>query len=151
MTRQEILNSSLEDYRHAYMLRLNDLNFYSSFLDRAIQNEDVRLEEHYRSCVNSAKKDLDEISFRMATLEKEISKCSDCNWLTVVCKKFNLSMELIYKSTGIYKSILSYVVNNDIHYSKVEFRLILGIATMLDMTLDEFYGELKKTDIDEFY
>lgn len=45
MTRQEILNSSLEDYRHAYMLRLNDLNFYSSFLDRAIQNEDVRLEK----------------------------------------------------------------------------------------------------------
>ena len=47
--------------------------------------------------------------------------------------------------------MLSRIINNNIHYLKVEFKLILGISIMLDMTLDEFYGELKKTDIDEFY
>lgn len=145
MTREEILISKMKDLKKDYdfLLRCQEKN--SSGLSKAIEEGDETLISYYRVLIDGDKEDLDKISLEISNLEKEIPS-SEINWLNLICKKFNLTRYAIEKKTGVRQSMLSRIVNNDIHYSKVEFRLILGLSVMIGMTLDEFYEELKKLD-----
>lgn len=147
MTREEILVSKIKDLKKDYdfLLRCQEKN--SIGLSKAIEEGNEKLISYYRVLIEGDKEDLDKISLEIFNLEKEIPS-SEINWLNLICKKFNLTRYAIEKKTGVRQSMLSRIVNNDIHYSKVEFRLILGLSVMIGMTLDEFYEELKKIDVD---
>lgn len=145
MTREEILVSKIKDLKKDYdfLLRCQEKN--SIGLSKAIEEGNEKLISYYRVLIEGDKEDLDKISLEISNLEKEIPS-SEINWLNLICKKFNLTRYAIEKKTGVRQSMLSRIVNNDIHYSKVEFRLILRLSVMIGMTLDEFYEELKKLD-----
>lgn len=150
MTREEILTLKIEDLKKNYNFLLECQRKDKIELAKAKDEGEEALVNYYQILIDGNKEELEDTALEISKLEKEISS-SSTNWLNIICKKFNMTRYSISKRTGVYESMLSRIINNNIHYLKVEFKLILGISIMLDMTLDEFYGELKKTDIDEFY
>ena len=150
MKREEILTLKIEDLKKNYNFLLECQRKDKIELAKAKDEGEEALVNYYQLLIDGNKEELEDTALEISKLEKEISS-SSTNWLNIICKKFNMTRYSISKRTGVYESMLSRIINNNIHYLKVEFKLILGISMMLDMTLDEFYEESKKTDIDECF
>ncbi len=69
------------------------------------------------------------------------------NWLDILCQNYNLSFYALSKRTGVAQSTISNIRSKNISYKDVRFGTILSICEGLNITLNEFEVELRKTDV----